>query len=59
MSSFKFYYAIGESITFTCDAGLELRGAKVLKCLKNGKWSNAIPTCVTADQVNKHQNIMG
>ncbi|XP_028899392.1 uncharacterized protein LOC105217452 isoform X1 [Zeugodacus cucurbitae] len=59
MSSVKFYYAIGESITFTCDAGLELRGAKVLKCLKNGKWSNAIPTCVTADQVNKHLNIMG
>ncbi|XP_052851585.1 uncharacterized protein LOC128261770 isoform X2 [Drosophila gunungcola] len=47
MSSVKFYYAIGESITFTCDAGLDLRGSKVLKCLKNGKWSSAIPTCVT------------
>lgn len=46
MSSVKFYYAIGESITFTCDAGLVLRGAKMLKCLRNGKWSNAIPTCV-------------
>jgi len=43
MSSVKFYYAIGESITFTCDAGLDLRGSKVLKCLKNGKWSSAIP----------------
>ncbi|KAL9706863.1 hypothetical protein quinque_010381 [Culex quinquefasciatus] len=49
MSSVKFYYSIGESITFTCDAGLELRGAKMLKCLKNGKWSNAIPTCVNPD----------
>ncbi|EDW76217.2 uncharacterized protein Dwil_GK14777, isoform C [Drosophila willistoni] len=49
MSSVKFYYAIGESVTFTCDAGLELRGSKVLKCMKNGKWSSAIPTCVTND----------
>ncbi|XP_055680814.1 uncharacterized protein LOC129788622 isoform X2 [Lutzomyia longipalpis] len=49
MSSVKFYYAIGESITFTCDSGLVLRGAKMLKCLRNGKWSNAIPTCVSAE----------
>lgn len=49
MSSVKFYYAIGESITFTCDSGLILRGAKMLKCLRNGKWSNAIPTCVNAE----------
>lgn len=47
MSSVKFYYTIGESITFTCDPGLDLRGAKMLKCLRNGKWSNAIPTCVS------------
>ncbi|XP_037959565.1 uncharacterized protein LOC119688947 isoform X2 [Teleopsis dalmanni] len=59
MSSVKFYYAIGESITFTCDAGLELRGSKMLKCMKNGKWSNAIPTCVSMDQVNKHLANMG
>ncbi|XP_037811776.1 CUB and sushi domain-containing protein 1 isoform X2 [Lucilia sericata] len=49
MSSVQFYYAIGESITFTCDAGLELRGPKMVKCLKNGKWSGAIPQCVTTD----------
>ncbi|XP_030377372.1 uncharacterized protein LOC115626218 isoform X1 [Scaptodrosophila lebanonensis] len=69
MSSVKFYYAIGESITFTCDAGLELRGSKVLKCMKNGKWSSAIPTCVTVDAPstggasagtsNKHLATMG
>ncbi|KAJ8937896.1 hypothetical protein NQ318_001669 [Aromia moschata] len=46
MSSVKFYYKIGENITFTCEEGLQLRGAAMLKCLKNGKWSNAIPTCV-------------
>lgn len=54
MSSVKFYYSIGESITFTCDAGLELKGARMLKCLRSGKWSNAIPTCVnTEQQTNK------
>ncbi|KAM8716457.1 hypothetical protein ACLKA7_003348 [Drosophila subpalustris] len=65
MSSVKFYYAIGESITFTCDAGLELRGSKILKCMKNGKWSSAIPTCVANDApagavgTNKHLATMG
>ncbi|XP_058446633.1 sushi, von Willebrand factor type A, EGF and pentraxin domain-containing protein 1 isoform X1 [Malaya genurostris] len=59
MSSVKFYYSIGESITFTCDAGLELRGAKMLKCLKNGKWSNAIPTCVNPDAVNVRSDAKG
>uniref|UniRef100_A0A1I8NQU7 Sushi, von Willebrand factor type A, EGF and pentraxin domain-containing protein 1 n=2 Tax=Stomoxys calcitrans TaxID=35570 RepID=A0A1I8NQU7_STOCA len=49
MSSVQFYYAIGESITFTCDAGLELRGPKMVKCLKNGKWSGAIPQCIALD----------
>ncbi|XP_049790095.1 sushi, von Willebrand factor type A, EGF and pentraxin domain-containing protein 1-like [Schistocerca nitens] len=47
MSAVKFYYKIGETITFTCDADLELRGAPMLRCLRNGKWSNAIPTCVS------------
>lgn len=46
MSSVKFYYPVGENITFDCDPGLVLRGARMLKCLRNGKWSNAIPTCV-------------
>lgn len=47
MSLVKFYYAIGETINFSCDSGLSLRGAKNLKCMRNGKWSNAIPTCVS------------
>ncbi|KAG8223019.1 hypothetical protein J437_LFUL001341 [Ladona fulva] len=46
MSEVKFYYRIGESITFTCDPGLILRGASMLRCLRNGKWSNAVPQCV-------------
>ncbi|XP_057654239.1 sushi, von Willebrand factor type A, EGF and pentraxin domain-containing protein 1 isoform X7 [Diorhabda carinulata] len=46
MSSVKFFYKIGENITFTCEEGLQLKGAAMLKCLKNGKWSNTIPTCL-------------
>lgn len=46
MSSVKFYYQIGETVTFTCDEGLVMQGAAMLRCLRNGKWSNAIPTCV-------------
>lgn len=46
MSSVKFYYPVGENITFDCDPGLVLRGARMLRCLRTGKWSSAIPTCV-------------
>jgi hypothetical protein len=49
MSSVKFYYAIGESVTFSCDNGLEIKGPKMLKCLKDGKWSSSIPICVSPD----------
>ncbi|KAL1115089.1 hypothetical protein AAG570_007120 [Ranatra chinensis] len=46
MSSVKFYYQIGETVSFTCDAGLVMHGASMLRCLRTGKWSNTIPTCV-------------
>lgn len=49
MSSVKFYYTIGESVTFSCDNGLEIKGPKMLKCLKDGKWSSSIPICVSPD----------
>lgn len=49
MSSVKFYYAIGESVTFSCDNGLEIKGPKMLKCMKDGKWSSSIPICVTPE----------
>ncbi|CAB3368986.1 Hypothetical predicted protein [Cloeon dipterum] len=45
MSSVKFYYKIGETITFTCEDNMELKGAPMLRCLRNGKWSSSIPTC--------------
>ncbi|XP_044746690.1 complement factor H isoform X3 [Coccinella septempunctata] len=53
MSSVKFFYKIGENITFTCEDDLVLKGASMLKCLKNGKWSNTIPTCVQAEVENE------
>lgn len=48
MSTVKFYYAIDDVITFSCDETLKIRGSPVLKCLKHGKWSSSIPTCVPA-----------
>ncbi|CAH0717600.1 unnamed protein product, partial [Brenthis ino] len=45
MSSVKFYYKIGETISFTCEPGYRLDGATMLRCLKNRKWSNSIPLC--------------
>ncbi|XP_072947913.1 sushi, von Willebrand factor type A, EGF and pentraxin domain-containing protein 1 [Epargyreus clarus] len=45
MSSVKFYYKIGETVSFTCEPGYRLKGAPMLRCLKNRKWSNAIPLC--------------
>jgi len=59
MSVVKFYYKVGENITFTCDEGLTLKGAAVLKCLKNGKWSHAIPTCLNADGLRKRDVHLG
>ncbi|XP_014258644.1 CUB and sushi domain-containing protein 3 isoform X2 [Cimex lectularius] len=45
ISSVKFYYQIGETVSFTCDDGLKMTGAGMLRCLKSAKWSAAIPTC--------------
>ncbi|XP_065566642.1 sushi, von Willebrand factor type A, EGF and pentraxin domain-containing protein 1-like isoform X3 [Artemia franciscana] len=48
ISSVKFYYSIGEVIYFDCAPGLKLQGAtNGLRCLKNAKWSAAVPKCVS------------
>lgn len=44
----KFYYPIGETVTFDCSSGLVLLGSPILHCQKGGKWSAAVPTCVPA-----------
>jgi len=48
ISLVKFYYSIGETVTFDCSLGLVLNGSRQLRCQKNGKWSAAIPTCIPA-----------
>ncbi|XP_022181036.1 sushi, von Willebrand factor type A, EGF and pentraxin domain-containing protein 1 isoform X2 [Myzus persicae] len=55
MSTVKFYYAIGDVITFSCDENLKIKGAPVLRCLKHGKWSNSIPTCVSRNETQRTQ----
>eukprot|EP00794_Sanderia_malayensis_P020491 gene20491-22507_t len=32
-------YSIGDIVTFSCDAGFELQGAKTIKCTITGLWS--------------------
>lgn len=46
LSQVKFYYSIGETVTFDCSLGLVLHGSRQLRCQKNGKWSAAIPNCI-------------
>ena len=37
--------SVGDTATFTCDAGYELNGADVLTCQSDGTWDNPPPTC--------------
>lgn len=46
ISLVKFYYGIGETVTFDCSTGLTLNGMRMLRCQKSGKWSAAVPTCI-------------
>ncbi|XP_076061125.1 hig-anchoring scaffold protein isoform X2 [Oratosquilla oratoria] len=46
MSSVKFYYAITDTITFSCSDGFRLHGARAIQCLDGGKWSAQVPTCL-------------
>ena len=41
----QFYYKVGSTVRFDCVAGLEIKGARMLKCLDDGSWSSAVPTC--------------
>ncbi|CAH2250497.1 jg9593 [Pararge aegeria aegeria] len=57
MSSVKFYYKIGETVTFTCEPGYRLKGAPMLRCLKNRKWSNAIPLCTPISNYTSSESL--
>ncbi|XP_073987217.1 hig-anchoring scaffold protein isoform X2 [Rhodnius prolixus] len=45
ISSVKFHYRIGETVTFQCDQGLTMEGPAMLTCLPTAKWSSNIPVC--------------
>ncbi|XP_050520065.1 sushi, von Willebrand factor type A, EGF and pentraxin domain-containing protein 1 isoform X2 [Daktulosphaira vitifoliae] len=53
MSMVKFYYAIDDVITFSCDDNFKIKGVPILKCLKYGKWSNSIPTCAPKNETQQ------
>ena len=36
---------MGDTATFTCNAGFELVGDSVLHCLSDGTWDNSAPVC--------------
>ena len=35
----------GDTCTFSCDDGFQLRGSRLEKCLATGKWSED-PACI-------------
>ena len=36
---------VGDTATYTCDAGYELIGSSTRTCQSNGDWSESSPTC--------------
>jgi hypothetical protein len=46
ISLLKYYYSIGETVSFDCKPGLALSGSQMLRCLPNGQWSSGVPQCV-------------
>lgn len=47
ISVVKFYYQVGETVSFDCHPGLNMAGAKRLECLGTGIWSGPVPICST------------
>lgn len=45
ISKVKFYYEVGETVSFKCSFGLDINGVKMLECLADGSWSASVPTC--------------
>lgn len=38
-------FAIGSTVTFSCDEGYELDGESKLTCRSDGHWSELVPLC--------------
>ena len=48
ISSVRFFYPVGEVVSFRCFSGRNLVGADRMECLGDGVWSGAVPICVGA-----------
>ncbi|KAM6340319.1 sushi domain-containing protein 2 [Alca torda] len=46
-------YLLGSTITFTCDKGYELTGAKERTCQVTGTWSGETPSCVARADIKQ------
>jgi len=57
ISAVRFYYKIGENITFECDEGLVIKGAPMLRCQRSGQWSNALPVCVKSSELDANDDL--
>ena len=41
----QFYYPVESTVKFDCVAGLQMKGARMIKCMPDGSWSSSVPTC--------------
>nr|XP_045606863.1 sushi, von Willebrand factor type A, EGF and pentraxin domain-containing protein 1-like [Procambarus clarkii] len=46
MSSVKFYYPVGDNITYTCSTQFLLHGDRTITCRSGGRWSAPVPSCL-------------
>lgn len=50
-------FAIGSTVTFSCDEGYELDGESKLTCRSDGHWSELVPLCkgIIKKKINKYK----
>ncbi|KAI5722114.1 hypothetical protein M8J76_003894 [Diaphorina citri] len=59
MSAVKFYYSIGEEVTFTCYPDKIMEGSPTIRCLKNAKWSSSVPLCLSSYSLRRNNTNLG
>ena len=42
-------YAVGSTVSFTCNSGYRLNGADSATCRDSGSWSAESPTCAASN----------
>ena len=40
-------YAVGDTVTYTCQSGYILSGSSTRTCQTSGYWTGSIPTCIS------------